>query len=85
MESDLFALGSTLYELVAGQKPYEGMSDESTESLFEEGKFPSTEGLLFGDIITGCWKRKFLSAEDILAYGKNVFESKETNEAYETG
>jgi hypothetical protein len=33
----------------------------------------------------GCWKRKFLSAEDILGYGKNAFGLKETKEAYETG
>lgn len=58
VESDLFALGSTLYELVAGRKPYEGMSDESIESLFGEGKFPNTEGLLLDDIILGRWKRK---------------------------
>ncbi|KAF2807828.1 kinase-like protein [Mytilinidion resinicola] len=66
VESDLFALGSTLYELVAGHTPYEGLSDELVESLFEEKKYPSMEGLLLNDIIMGCWKRKYPSAKDIL-------------------
>ncbi|KAF2254642.1 hypothetical protein BU26DRAFT_392011, partial [Trematosphaeria pertusa] len=65
VESDLFALGSTLYELLAGQTPYEGLSDESIESLIRKGKFPDTDGLLLGDIIMGCWEKKFSSAEDI--------------------
>lgn len=85
VESDLFALDSTIYELVANRKPYEGMSDELIESLFGEGKFPSTEGLLLGDIIMGCWKRRFTSAKDILVYGKNASGSKETNETYGMG
>ncbi|KAF2452444.1 kinase-like domain-containing protein [Lineolata rhizophorae] len=84
VKSDLFALGSSLYELVAGQTPYEGLSNEFIESLFEKGKFPSTEGLPLRDIIMGCWKAKFSSAKDILDYGKNVFRSKETKETYET-
>ncbi|KAF1964036.1 hypothetical protein BU23DRAFT_562294 [Bimuria novae-zelandiae CBS 107.79] len=60
VESDLFAMGSTLYELLAGQTPYEGLSGELIESSFRREKFPSTEGLLLGDIIIGCWEKKFL-------------------------
>jgi len=73
VESDPFALGSTLYELVVGKRPYEGLSDESIESLYKERKFPSTEGLLFGKTIIGCWKGNFVSATDILSYGKKCF------------
>ncbi|KAL1985996.1 hypothetical protein VTN96DRAFT_7131 [Rasamsonia emersonii] len=66
VESDLFALGSSLYELVAGQSPYEDLSDESIESLFRKEIFPSTEELLLGEIIRNCWKRRYRSAKDIL-------------------
>lgn len=69
VQSDLFALGSSLYELIAGQSPYEELDDESIGLLFEKECFPSTERLLLGTIITSCWKREFLSAEDMLDYG----------------
>lgn len=71
--SDLFALGSTLYELLADQAPYEGQNDEVIESSFRNGEFPSIEGLLLGGIIQGCWKQMFSSAEEILDHTKNIF------------
>jgi serine/threonine protein kinase len=43
--SDLFALGSSLYELVTGQQPYHGFDDNTIEALFAKGSFPKTEGL----------------------------------------
>lgn len=63
VESDLFALGSSLYELVAGHSPYEDLSNESIESLCREEDFPSTEGLLLGEIIRKCWKRRYRSRQ----------------------
>ncbi|KAL1855939.1 hypothetical protein Plec18167_000440 [Paecilomyces lecythidis] len=66
VQTDLFALGSSLYELVTGRRPYEELDDESIELLFQKETFPDTETLLFGDIISGCWKQKFHSAEEIL-------------------
>ena len=68
VQSDLFALGSSLYELVTGQSPYEGLSDESIELLFQKENFPSTETILLGDVIANCWKQKYHSAKDILDY-----------------
>jgi serine/threonine protein kinase len=46
VESDLFALGSTLFELVTGKAPYDDQPRESIEAFFREGIFPSVEGLL---------------------------------------
>ncbi len=71
-ESDVFALGSALYELVAGQMPYEGFGPELIETLFRQQSFPSVERLLIGDIIMGCWKRELRSAEEVLDYGEKV-------------
>jgi serine/threonine protein kinase len=73
--SDLFALGSTLYELLTREVPFEGQSDEFMELSFREGNFPSTEGLLLGEVIMGCWKQIFSSAEEVLDHGKNMFGS----------
>lgn len=66
-ESDVFALGSSPYELFTGQPPYKGQRDETIEALFREGRFASTEDVPLGDVITGCWTQKFSSAQDVLA------------------
>jgi hypothetical protein len=72
VESDLFALRSTLYELVAGKAPYDGRSPESIENLFRKGVFPGVDGLPLGDLIRGCWVKKFRSAKEMLKFGERV-------------
>ncbi len=67
IESDIFALGSVLYEIFAGETPYHDKSDEEIETLYKEEKFPDVEGYLCGDAIKGCWKRELRSAEEVLA------------------
>ena len=69
IKSDLFALGSVLYELVVGQYPYESLDDMIIESLYRQGRFPSVQGILFGKIILRCWTARFQSASDILRDG----------------
>lgn len=73
VESDLFALGSTLFELMTGKAPYDDQPRESIEAYFREGIFPSVEGLLLGEIIKGCWTIKFLSANEVLKFGEKTY------------
>ena len=73
VESDLFALGSTLFELMTGKAPYDDQPREMIEAFFREGIFPSVEGLLLGEIIKGCWTIKFLSAEEVLQFGEKAY------------
>lgn len=63
--SDLFALGSTLYELVVGEEPYRGLGDGVVEGLYRRGEFPSVEGIVFKDVIMGCWRGELGSAEEV--------------------
>jgi serine/threonine protein kinase len=55
VQSDLFTLGSTLYEVMARKRPYKGMPDDAITKLYSEGIFPDVTSVLCGDAITGCW------------------------------
>lgn len=69
IRADLFALGSTLYEIWTGKPPYFGLGLKEIEitDLFKHSKFPETKSLgTMGDIITGCWQGRFMSADDVL-------------------
>ncbi|PKS12500.1 hypothetical protein jhhlp_000707 [Lomentospora prolificans] len=66
VESDLFALGSPLYELMTNSRPYDGEEDGVIESNFAKQIFPPVEHLLMGDVIMACWRGQYTSAEQIL-------------------
>ena len=72
--SDLFALGSTLYELDTGKEPFADMFDEEHEeeitALFEAGNYPEVSALSFGALILGCWKGEYETALDLLRAGE---------------
>jgi len=64
--ADIFALGSTLFEVICGQTPYHGRSDKEIKDLFQDSKFPETKCLgPIGDVITDCWQGKYTSVNDI--------------------
>lgn len=66
IQSDLFALGSTLYEVMTGKPPYEGRSDDVITRLYSSGSFPNVTGILCGHIIMGCWQGRFKSVAEVL-------------------
>ena len=45
MATDLFALGSTIYELLTGHSPYEEVPSDEVDRLYEEKNFPDISGL----------------------------------------
>ncbi|OCL09056.1 kinase-like protein [Glonium stellatum] len=66
VQADIFALGSTLYEVASGQTPFDGQTDEEIKELFESHQFPNTEHLgLIGHIITNCWEGNYHSADEV--------------------
>jgi serine/threonine protein kinase len=85
--SDLFAVGSAVYEIMTGHEPYEHLDSiddmEEIESLFKDGKFPSTDHLLAGNVIQGCWRQRYDSAEqcakDLASIEKNTADHHLTN------
>ena len=66
VESDLFALGCTLYEIMKGKEPYAELPDHEVQELYKQKVFPDVDGLCCGDVILDCWNCKFSSAAEIL-------------------
>ncbi|PSS18445.1 hypothetical protein M430DRAFT_27902 [Amorphotheca resinae ATCC 22711] len=66
VQSDLFALGSTLYEIMAGRRPYEGIPDGTITERYTKRIFPDVTSILCGDVIISCWQGCFRNAEEVL-------------------
>lgn len=66
VRTDIFALGSTIYEIMTGQKPYADLSNEEVEKNYTEQIFPSLESIQGGHIIEACWRGDVKSAEEAM-------------------
>ncbi|KAJ5081525.1 kinase-like protein [Penicillium alfredii] len=69
VQSDLFALGSTIYEILLGKKPYEGAEEDDIQRYFSQGVFPTLEEIRnwqWENVIRKCWKCEYDCASDIL-------------------
>lgn len=56
---EVFAVGSLIYEISTGKRPYDDIEDDEVESLFRQGVFPGTADVYLGDIIRKCWLGNF--------------------------
>lgn len=66
VRTDLFALGSLLYEIMTGETPYQSCEDQEVEEYFRKGIFPTTKDVpLLGRIMLGCWRGAYESAEAV--------------------
>ena len=65
--SELFALGSTFYEIMTGSKPYHQLSDTQITVAYRQGSYPSLSTLAaFSDIISKCWSQSYTSVHELL-------------------
>ncbi|RAH42395.1 kinase-like protein, partial [Aspergillus brunneoviolaceus CBS 621.78] len=65
-QTDLFALGCLIFEIVAGYRPYEEIGDDDWETIaqnYSRGIFPPVEGIRYGDIIHQCWTSRYAKAD----------------------
>jgi len=65
VEEDIFSLGSTIYFIIMGSSPFNGLPDEVVERKFLDGQFPNLTGVPCADIIRMCWQRKATSVQRI--------------------
>ena len=65
--SDLFALGTAIYEIVTGHEPYPDLDElddeEEIEKRYEGGQFPDLDDVLGGQIIQRCWSLAYRNVD----------------------
>jgi serine/threonine protein kinase len=69
IQSDIFALGSTIYEILVGRKPYDEMEEEEVQRLYSNKEFPRLEGIRdiqWRNVVQKCWRTDYKTASDIL-------------------
>ncbi len=66
MKRELFALGSAVYEIMAWEKPFEGLTYDEVEAKFENEEFPDVDGLAVGTTIRRCWDEKCEMAQEMV-------------------
>jgi serine/threonine protein kinase len=64
--SDVFALGSFMYYIMAGREPYDSLSEDEITAHFTRGEFPDVDEFACGQTISGCWTGKFNSAQEVV-------------------
>ena len=72
--TDLFALGSTIYEIMTGQPPYEDLPEQEVENKYMHKIFPDVETIPCGEVIKGCWHSQIKSADETMKLIKDEIE-----------
>nr|POF04438.1 isoform 2 of cbl-interacting serine/threonine-protein kinase 8 [Quercus suber] len=75
IRSDLFALGSALYEIEHGSAPFADAVDETITQRFALREFPAVSHLILGSIISGAWEGKFDTAVEMLQMSRQLWSS----------
>ena len=66
VSTDVFSLGSTLYEIMTGKPPYEDVSSAEVKQLYQDSQFPNLDGICGGEVIRSCWLLKIKSLDEVL-------------------
>ncbi|MCJ1457186.1 hypothetical protein MMC28_007553 [Mycoblastus sanguinarius] len=57
--SELFALGSLIYEIYANEAPFESLKDSDVQARYRSAQFPNVTHLPQWPIILSCWSVEF--------------------------
>ncbi|AEO63877.1 uncharacterized protein THITE_2109473 [Thermothielavioides terrestris NRRL 8126] len=75
VRTDLFALGSTISEIMTSRPPYDDLSDDEVEARYSQQIFPSVQELPCGQLIMDCWRCEVQTAEEAMKRLKAELES----------
>lgn len=62
---DIFSLGSLIYFIMTGSYPYEEVSSDEVEKLYDVQRFPDVSPVVCGAMVMQCWRRQVDSAQVI--------------------
>jgi serine/threonine protein kinase len=66
-KTEIFALGSTLYEIVRQEKPFHGLEEHEIENAIRSARFPCLKSLpLLGVPIHKCWHQEYETVDELL-------------------
>lgn len=64
-KTELFALGSTTYEIMTGSKLYGDLADHEISAAFSESRYPDLESIAaFRNTILRCWRQSYNTTEE---------------------
>jgi serine/threonine protein kinase len=68
-KTELFALGSVIFEIATSRQPYEELLDSIVQNKFEKGEFPLEEVSRpeIRRVVKGCWQDSYVHVEDLCA------------------
>lgn len=78
VRSEIFALGSTLYEVETTRQPYNDKLEGDVKQLYIAGHFPDTRSLVLGKIIRKCWTSQYVSIDGVVCDIRDVIKSFES-------
>ncbi|KAL2820640.1 kinase-like domain-containing protein [Aspergillus granulosus] len=82
--TDIFSLGSIFYTIMTDHWPYRSPGPftsveeklsycDKVDELFSSNKFPSTDQVVGGPIIQGCWVERYKAVEEIINDQSSLF------------
>ncbi|ROT35679.1 kinase-like protein [Sodiomyces alkalinus F11] len=67
IQSEIFALGSTFFEIMTGKNPFEGRKSNEVERAIRSGDFPSLDHLpALRTVVSNCWRGEYATANELL-------------------
>lgn len=72
VQQDLYSLGSTIYNIMTGQPPFQELPSNEVERLYKANTFPELTNVLCGDIIRRCWYNESTSAQEVYNFIQTI-------------